>query len=67
VFTTLSFVAATTDTVGLVSAVALASLYPPALRAKLVASLDLLSDHRFVLGSASEVRVSSIGHRDSLT
>jgi probable F420-dependent oxidoreductase len=50
VFTTLSYVAAITESIGLLSAIALAPLYPPALLAKLAASLDALSGGRFTLG-----------------
>jgi alkanesulfonate monooxygenase SsuD/methylene tetrahydromethanopterin reductase-like flavin-dependent oxidoreductase (luciferase family) len=49
-FTTLAFVAGVTESIGLLSAVVLAPLYPPALLAKLAASLDAISGGRFILG-----------------
>jgi alkanesulfonate monooxygenase SsuD/methylene tetrahydromethanopterin reductase-like flavin-dependent oxidoreductase (luciferase family) len=49
-FTALSFAAAVTERIGLVSAVVLAPLYPAALLAKLAVTLDALSGSRFTLG-----------------
>jgi alkanesulfonate monooxygenase SsuD/methylene tetrahydromethanopterin reductase-like flavin-dependent oxidoreductase (luciferase family) len=49
-FTTLSFAAALTEKIGLLSTIAIAPLYPAGLLAKLTATLDLLSDGRFNLG-----------------
>src|SRR5882757_6192758 len=49
-FTSLSFLAGITSRVRLLSSIALAPLYPPALLAKLVAGLDNLSDGRLDLG-----------------
>jgi probable F420-dependent oxidoreductase len=46
----LSFAAACTERIALLSAVTLVPLYPPALLAKMSASLDVLSNGRFNLG-----------------
>jgi probable F420-dependent oxidoreductase len=49
-FVSLAAAAGATTTIGLVSAITLVPLYPPALLAKLVATLDDVSGGRFVLG-----------------
>jgi probable F420-dependent oxidoreductase len=49
-FVSLSMVAGATESIGLVSAVTLLPLYPPALAAKLAISLDVASGGRFTLG-----------------
>ncbi len=49
-FMTLAAAAGVTRSVGLVSAVTLLPLYPPAIAAKLASSLDVLSQGRFNLG-----------------
>lgn len=51
-FVALAAAAGATSTVGLVSAISLAPLYPPALFAKLVASLDVVSGGRFSSAAA---------------
>jgi probable F420-dependent oxidoreductase len=49
-FVSLAAAAGATTTIGLVSAITLVPLYPPALLAKLVATMDDVSGGRFVLG-----------------
>jgi alkanesulfonate monooxygenase SsuD/methylene tetrahydromethanopterin reductase-like flavin-dependent oxidoreductase (luciferase family) len=49
-FVSLSVAAGATESIGLVSAITLLPLYPPALAAKLATSLDVASGGRFVLG-----------------
>lgn len=49
-FVSLAVAAGATSTIGLVSAITLLPLYPPALAAKLASSLDVASGGRFTLG-----------------